>query len=37
MDLREVIMKYSELGVYIWLDPAKIRRLVGQTQLAVSA
>ena len=37
MNLREVNMKYGSLVVFIQLDPAKIRKLVGKTPLAVSA
>ena len=37
MNLREVTMKYESLVVFIRLDPAEIRRLVGQTPLSVSA
>jgi hypothetical protein len=37
MNLREVSMKYYILVVFMRLDPAEIRRLVGQTPLAVSA
>jgi hypothetical protein len=37
MNFREVIMKYGSLIVFIRPDPAEIRRLVGQTPLAVYA
>jgi hypothetical protein len=37
MNLREVAVKYSSLVFCMGLDPAEIRRLVGQTPLAVSA
>jgi len=37
MNFRKVTMKYDSLVVFIRVDPAEIRRLVGQTLLAVSA
>ena len=37
MNLREANMKYDSFIVFMRLDPADIRRLVGQTPLAVSA
>jgi hypothetical protein len=37
MDLHEITVKYGIFVVFIQLDPAEIRRLVGQTPLAVSA
>jgi hypothetical protein len=37
LNLREVPKKHGSLVVFMRLDPAEIRRLVGRTPLAVSA
>jgi hypothetical protein len=37
MNLHDITMKYGSLVVFMRLDPAEMRRLVGQTPLAVFA